>query len=138
MEQQRGEIILQVVKLGDFQHDEKTTELDNGQNKLADNEEPKQKTFFSRFGGMLMALSASFFFSISFLIVKVLGNRGFEALGCSVLFNVGVLIPCFVGILIYEKGPRSNDRPSIFTEIWPLNVSQRKRTAVILVVGYTY
>lgn len=140
--QQRDQTILQVVTLSDIQPVENPTDLSknnfdnhNGQNKLAENEELEKNTFFNRFGGMLMALSASFFFSISFLIMKILGNHGFKAFGLSVLFNVGVLIPCFVGILLHEKGPRAEQRLRIYQEIWPLSISQKKATLRILLVS---
>lgn len=134
--QQRDEVVLQVYKLGDIYLSNKQTDLANGHNKLDDqSKEPEKISFFNRFGGMIMALCASFFFSISFLIVKVLANHGFEAFGCSVLFNAGVFIPCLVGILLHEKGPGASNRPRIFNEIWPLNVSHRKETVSILLVG---
>ncbi len=95
----------------------------------------QKETFFKKFGGMLMALGASFFFSVSFLIVKILGNHGFKAFGCSVLFNLGVLVPCLIGILLHEKGPKSHERSRIFREIWPLSISDKSTTLKILVVS---
>lgn len=142
--QQRDQTVLQVVTPGDIRPVQNQTDVEksnsdgnNGHNKFVDIEEPDKKTFFHKFGGMLMALSASFFFSISFLIVKILGNHGFKAFGCSVLFNVGVIIPCIFGILLHEIGPGSKERSRIFREIWPLSVSQKKTTLFILLVSST-
>lgn len=95
----------------------------------------EKETFFKKFGGMLMALAASFFFSVSFLIVKILSSHGFKAFGCSVLFNLGVLVPCLIGILWHEKGPKAHERCSLFKEIWPLNISNNNTTFKLLVVS---
>lgn len=141
--QQRDQTILQVVTPSDkspvqneLDVEKKVSVNHECQNKLADYEEQLEKpTFFNRFGGMLMALCASVFFSISFLIVKVLNKHGFKAFGCSVLFNTGVLVPCFIGILLHEKGPRAEKRPRIFEEIWPLSISSKNTTLKILLVS---
>ena len=52
-----------------------------------------EKSFIQNYAGMIMALLASIFFSISFLIVKILGQHGFPGNATAVLFNLGVLIP---------------------------------------------
>lgn len=113
----------------------KISGIHGGQSKLSETDEPLKETFFKKFGGMLMALSASFFFSVSFLIVKILGNHGFKAFGCSVIFNLGVLIPCFIGILLHEKGPKAHERSRIFKEIWPLTISDKSTILKILLVS---
>lgn len=140
--EQRDQTVVQVVTPSDVQPVQNQPDLEkrnstchNGQNKFVDIEEPDKKTFFYKFGGMLMALSASFFFSISFLIVKILGSHGFKAFGCSVLFNIGVIIPCLLGILLHEMGPGAKERSRIFREIWPLSISQKKTTLLILLVS---
>lgn len=143
--QQREQTVVQVLTPDDIKSDDKsvqnrkecekrTSVTHDGQNKT-DIIEPEKETFFKKFGGMLMALSASFFFSVSFLIVKILGNHGFHAFGCSVLFNLGVLIPCLIGILIHEKGPNAQERAGIFKEIWPLTISDKNTIFKILLVS---
>lgn len=148
---QLDQTIVQVLTPGDIKSDEKSVHnqqdegnrngnrnsINNGvQNKLDETggEDVEKETFFKKFGGMLMALSASFFFSVSFLIIKILGNNGFKAFGCSVLFNLGVLIPCLIGILLHEIGPKAQERSRIFKEIWPLSVSSKSTTLKILLV----
>lgn len=144
--QQRDQTIVQVLTPSDIKSGEKSVQNQNDagkrisvnhdvQSKLADNGEPDKETFFKKFGGMLMALSASFFFSVSFLIVKILSNHGFKAFGCSVLFNLGVLIPCSIGILLHEMGPKAQERSRIFKEIWPLNISDKNTILKILLVS---
>ncbi|XP_037035856.1 solute carrier family 35 member G1-like [Bradysia coprophila] len=109
----------------------KDAETGNDDHKL------QKDTFFKKFGGMLMALAASFFFSVSFLIVKILGSHGFKAFGCSVLFNLGVIVPCLIGILWHEKGPKAHERCSLFKEIWPLSISSNKTALTFLVLQGT-
>ncbi|KAJ6642367.1 hypothetical protein Bhyg_07315 [Pseudolycoriella hygida] len=144
---QRDQAVVQVLTAFDMKSDDKSvqnnmeagkqnTVCNDGQSKLA--EELDKETFFKKFGGMLMALAASFFFSVSFLIIKILANHGFKAYGCSVLFNVGVLLPCFIGILIHELGPRSSERSRIFKEIWPLTISNKNTTFKILLITSGY
>lgn len=146
--QQGDQTVVHVLTPSDFQSDDKTTQNqkdevnrnsichgeENKSNKNG-SKEPEKETFFKKFGGMLMALSASFFFSVSFLIIKILGNHGFKAFGCSVLFNLGVLIPCFIGILLHEIGPKAQDRTSLFKEIWPLSIARKNVTLKILLVS---
>lgn len=144
--QQRDQTIVQVLTPSDIKSCEKSVQNEkdpgkrtsvnhDGQSKLADTKELEKETFFKKFGGMIMALSASFFFSVSFLIVKILSNHGFKAFGCSVLFNLGVLIPCSIGILLHEKGPKAQERTRIFKEIWPLSISDKSTILKILLVS---
>lgn len=142
MQQQRDQTIVHVLtpsglkSVQDHKDAEKRTSVNNdGRGKLADNDELEKETFFKKFGGMLMALGASFFFSVSFLIVKILANHGFTAFGCSVLFNLGVLVPCFIGILLHEMGPKAQQRSRIFKEIWPLSISEKSTVLKILLVS---
>lgn len=144
--QQRDQTVVQVITPSDIKSDQKSVQSEKdegrkvsvnngGQCESSDKEELEKETFFKKFGGMLMALGASFFFSVSFLIVKILGNHGFKAFGCSVLFNLGVLIPCFIGILLHEKGPKSHERSRLFKEIWPLRISDKATILKILFVS---
>lgn len=147
--QQVDQTIVQVLTPSDIKSDEKSMQkqqdegnrnrnsISNGvHNKLDEtgSEDMEKETFLKKFGGMLMALSASFFFSVSFLIIKILGNNGYKAFGCSVLFNLGVLIPCLIGILLHEVGPKAQERARIFKEIWPLSESTKSTTLKILLV----
>lgn len=135
------------IKLGERSDQSPQNDAENGSNEKAQNQNPKidienggngkaqKDTFFKKFGGMLMALAASFFFSVSFLLVKILGNRGFKPYGCSVIFNLGVVIPCVIGIVLHEKGPKAHERSRIFAEIWPLSISNKSTALKILVVS---
>jgi len=55
---------------------------------------PRKDSFVTRFGGIFMAISASSFFSVCILSIKVLSKEyGYPPNGIAVLFSLGVLLP---------------------------------------------
>jgi len=63
----------------------------------------ENRTFLGQYFGILMALLASFFFSVSFLIMKILGqDYSYTPNGTAVLFNLGVVLPCVPAMVIQK------------------------------------
>ena len=92
-------------------------------------------TFWNSYGGMLMALSASLFFSVAFLMIKTLEKDGVGSFGSALLFNLGVLLPCSVGIVFNEYGPCWKKRERVLQDLWPIDSKERKITLGILAVS---
>lgn len=87
-------------------------------------------------------MSASIYFSLTFLDVKILQTRGFPPFGTAVLFNLGVTIPCLIIIVAHEifvvYGPSSSSRTQrkmILDEIWPLTDIKKRTVFGILIVS---
>jgi hypothetical protein len=81
----------------------------------------QQVSCWALYGGILMALSASIFFSSSFLIIKILEPRGLKPYGAALLFNLGVIIPCSILIILNEFGLEWRKRKRVLQGIWPIN-----------------
>lgn len=80
----------------------------------------KNKGYCKLYGGILMALSASIFFSSSFLLIKILETRGVKGFGAALLLNLGILIPSLLAIVINEWGPGWRRRKRVLNGLIPL------------------
>lgn len=87
-----------------------------------------------RYLGLLLTLSASFFFSVVVLFVKILTPLGYNAFGASFWRYTGTIIPTLPLLLFFECGPGTKKQTSVFTSVWPIWENQNWKTWIGLVV----
>ncbi|ODM97265.1 Solute carrier family 35 member G1 [Orchesella cincta] len=96
-----------------------------------DNEKKPEKAEYKgakKYLGLLLTLSASFFFSIVVLFVKILKDYGFDAYGASFWRYTGTVIPTIPLLFFYECGPGVKKQSSVFTSVWPVFKNENWKT----------
>jgi len=81
---------------------------------------------------MILTLTASLFFSIAILIVKVLKDYGFQAYGASFWRYLGVTVPCIPLLMYYECRParKTDGSLSVFSTVWPMHKNGNWKTII--------
>ncbi|CAL8122538.1 unnamed protein product [Orchesella dallaii] len=90
-------------------------------------------TGMKKYLGLLLTFSASFFFSIVVLFVKILKDYGFDAYGASFWRYTGTVIPTIPLLLFYECGPGVKKQSSVFHSVWPVFKNDNWKTWIGLV-----
>jgi len=90
--------------------------------------EEKEYKGMKKYLGLLLTFSASFFFSVVVLFVKVLKDYGFDAYGASFWRYTGTVIPVIPLLFFYECGPGVKKQESIFGTVWPVWKNENWKT----------
>lgn len=104
-----------------------STKIENGNS---------SKNFWNLYGGIFMALSASVFFSSSFLVIKLLEHHGLKPFGSALLFNIGVVVPCLILIILNEFAPGSKKRSRVLNGIWPITKESVLSLMMVKILNY--
>lgn len=97
--------------------------------------EEKEYKGMKKYLGLLLTLSASFFFSVVVLFVKILKDYGFDAYGASFWRYTGTVIPTIPLLFFYECGPGVKKQGSVFHTVWPVWRNENWKTWIGLLVN---
>ncbi|CAG7830266.1 unnamed protein product [Allacma fusca] len=108
---------------------------------ISDGSDRMGKTGLKKYGGMMLAFSASFFFSLTVVMVKIL--KDYHPLSISVWRYLGILVPSIPIVLYFQFLPEKSRTTeshemsnkakavNIFQTVWPF----RERDKLINFVG---
>ncbi|CAG7786816.1 unnamed protein product [Allacma fusca] len=89
-----------------------------------------EKKGWKRFGGIIFGLSASFFFSLTIVMVKTLKN--YHPFGLSPCLFAGTAFPA-IPILFYYQF-RGNSKVNVFETVWPLEKRAKRIILLMLMI----
>ncbi|XP_021959979.1 solute carrier family 35 member G1 isoform X2 [Folsomia candida] len=103
--------------------------------------ESKEYTGVKRYGGMILTVTASVFFSLVTLMVKMLSAYGADQYGSSFWRYLGITIPTIPIFAFYECGPGGKSRReksiketgspgSLFDTVWPIFKDDNWKTCI--------